>query len=215
MKKLFLILLIICGTYSVFTAGCKKDKVVDQPSVSADSTFNIIEVQTSEGNMYFQLYDGTPLHRDNFLKLVNDTFLNGTTFHRVVPDFVIQGGDPNSKNSDSTDDGKGGPGYTIPAEINTNLYKHDYGAIGAARDNNPAKSSSGSQFYVVVNKSGTHFLDGNYTVFGKVVKGMDVAVAIASKPRNANDRPFKDIKMRTKKLNLTRARFKADYNIIF
>ena len=112
---------------------------------------NYYEIVTPHGRLVILLYDETPGHRDNFAKLVDEGFYNGTTFHRVIANFMIQGGDPNSKNDDPMDDGQGGPGYTVPAEIDAARY-HKRGAIAAARQAdqvNPTRSSSGSQFYLV------------------------------------------------------------------
>lgn len=112
---------------------------------------NFFEISTPMGIMVIQLYDDTPIHRDNFKKLVNEGVLSGTTFHRVIGGFMIQGGDPNSKDDDPNNDGLGGPGYTIPAEIVPDRY-HKRGALASARtgDNmNPERESSGSQFYIV------------------------------------------------------------------
>jgi len=156
---------------------------------------NLVKIKTEYGDIIVYLYDATPKHKANFIKLVNEKFYDGTTFHRVIKDFVIQGGDPNSKDSDPKNDGQGGPGYLIDAEINP-LIKHKYGAVAAARDNNPEKKSNGSQFYIVVSKGGTDFLDGNYTVFGEVVSGMEAADKISLvETDGANNRPLKDIKM--------------------
>jgi cyclophilin family peptidyl-prolyl cis-trans isomerase len=159
------------------------------------SKVNLVQIKTSFGNMVIYLYDATPKHKENFIKLTKAKFFDGTTFHRCIKNFVIQGGDPNSKDNDPTNDGQGGPGYEIPAEINPAI-KHKYGAVGAARDGNPEKKSNGSQFYIVVNQGGTHALDGGYTVFGEVVSGMDVAEKIASVPTDgANNRPLKNVPM--------------------
>ncbi|MEZ4805648.1 MAG: peptidylprolyl isomerase [Bacteroidia bacterium] len=133
---------------------------------------DILEINTSYGKMYVWLYKATPLHRENYLKLGREGYLNNTTFHRVIPDFMIQGGDPNSKDTDPNNDGQGGPGYTIPAEIRDSI-KHHRGVMAAARTNNPEKASSGSQFYISVSTSGTAGLDGNYTVFGEVMSGIE------------------------------------------
>ncbi len=160
----------------------------------------LVVIETGKGIIKLQLYRETPQHRANFFRLVREGLLEGTTFHRVIPNFVIQGGDPNSKDADPNNDGLGGPGYTIPAEIQPAL-KHHYGAVGAARQAdaiNPTRASSGSQFYIVVAKAGTPFLDGAYTVFGQVLEGMDVAEAIAQVPRDAKDRPRQDIPMRVR-----------------
>ena len=121
------------------------------------------EIETRLGNIVIGLYDDTPGHRDNFAKLVDEGFYNGTTFHRVIANFMIQGGDPNSKNDDPMDDGQGGPGYTVPAEISTSRY-HKRGAVAGARQAdqvNPQRSSSGSQFYLV--HGGREFDDNTLT----------------------------------------------------
>jgi peptidyl-prolyl cis-trans isomerase B (cyclophilin B) len=160
----------------------------------------LIVIETPKGVMRLQLYRQTPIHRANFIKLAKEGFFNGTTFHRVVPNFVIQGGDPNSKDDDPLNDGLGGPGYTLPAEFVPEL-KHTYGAVGAARQGdaiNPKRESNGSQFYIVVNKAGTPFLDEAYTVFGKVLEGMEVAEAIAGVPRDRADRPQEPIRMQVR-----------------
>lgn len=186
-------------------SSCSKDN-------TDTSQQKILEIKTSFGNMYLWLNKETPLHRANYLALADSNYLDGTTFHRIVTNFVIQGGDPNSKDADSTNDGTGGPAYKIPAEINTTLFKHDYGAVGAARDNNTAKASSGSQFYIVVNKAGQANLDGNYTVFGKVIKGMDVAELIVKQPKNANNRPYTNITMDVNVLIKTPQQLKDEFN---
>lgn len=120
----------------------------DESSVNT----NYFEITTRHGRMVVRLYDDAPLHRDNFAKLASEDFYDGTTFHRVIANFMIQGGDPNSKNDDLSDDGQGGPGYTIPAEISTARF-HKRGALAAARQAdqvNPNRASSGSQFYLVL-----------------------------------------------------------------
>jgi cyclophilin family peptidyl-prolyl cis-trans isomerase len=170
----------------------------------------IIEVSTNKGNMYLYLFDATPKHKANFIKLANEKYFDKTTFHRVITDFVIQGGDPNSKNEDRSLHGQGGPDYKIDAEINSSL-KHDYGAIGAARDNNPDKKSSGSQFYIVVNKNGTHFLDNNYTVFGTCFFGMDVAEAISKVAKDGADNPNDRIEMTVKVIKISPKKLTKQY----
>ena len=119
--------------------------------ISAQSSRSRVIIETDSGNMVVELYNETPQHRDNFLKLAKEGFYNGTTFHRVIKDFMIQGGDPNSKIPGAQNLGSGGPGYTVPAEIKPEFI-HKKGALSAARqgDNvNPERRSSGSQFYVV------------------------------------------------------------------
>jgi cyclophilin family peptidyl-prolyl cis-trans isomerase len=124
---------------------------------------------------------------------------------------MIQGGDPNSKDSDTTNDGTGGPNYTIPAEIKSEI-KHKRGVIAAARTSNPAKASSGSQFYISVSTAGTAGLDNNYTVFGFVMKGMEYADNIVSQPRNmTNNRPFQNQTMQVKVIKKSLKEIKDEY----
>lgn len=118
---------------------------------SGEMTTNYYEIETRLGKMVIRLYDETPIHRDNFAKLASEQFYDGTTFHRVIAGFMIQGGDPNSKDDDPMNDGQGDPGYTLPAEILPQFYHHR-GAVAAARQPdqvNPERRSSGSQFYIV------------------------------------------------------------------
>ncbi len=160
----------------------------------------IFTIETKFGQMVLILHDSTPLHKANFIKLATSKFYDNTTFHRIIKGFMIQGGDVNSKDTDPNNDGMGSNGYTIPAEFKPNL-THTQGAVAAARmgDNvNPKKESSGCQFYIVENPSGTHFLDNNYTVFGQVIKGIEVISKIAEQSKNSMDRPNDDIKMTIK-----------------
>lgn len=206
------------GSYDVTLTASGKGESNTQTKkayiiVSSIPTEKIIEIKTSFGTMYMWLYKQTPQHRSNFLKLADSGFFDGITFHRIIKDFVIQGGDPNSLDSDTTNDGTGGPGYTIPAEFVDSL-KHDYGAIGAARTQNPQKASSGSQFYIVTNKAGTHQLDKNYTVFGKIISGVDIAYTISTQPKNAYDRPLTDIKMDVNVIEKTLQQLKTEFNFV-
>ena len=238
---------------------------------SANGPAKII-IFTDYGEIELQLYEKTPQHRDNFIKLVKDGFYDGTLFHRVIKEFMIQGGDPNSRNvTPGTRLGTGDPGYTIPAEI-VSEYIHKRGALAAARTNNPTKASSGSQFYIVQGKvstdeeldqvdvrigtqnayqmlaqyikeeeeamqkagqrvdpdsaqmrasrrasawlrenpyrmteevryvyktiGGTPHLDGEYTVFGEVIRGMEVIDKIAELETDDFDRPKVDVKIK-------------------
>lgn len=157
----------------------------------------LITIHTKFGDMTAVLYRETPIHYENFIKLAQEGFYDGTTFHRVILDFMIQGGDPNSKDSIDGNDGMGGPGYTQKAEITPNL-KHKFGAIAAARTGgpqNPEKRSSGSQFYIVENPDGVGFLDNEYTVFGQIIDGLDIIHTIAEQAKNSGDRPLENIEM--------------------
>ena len=183
-----------------------------------------IKIETNYGVIILKLYDNTPLHTANLVKLCKEHYFDSTLFHRVIPSFVIQGGDPDSKHAGPEKQlGDGDLSYLVPAEINAVNY-HKRGALGMARDNNPEKKSSACQFYIVVGKvvteeqlntistktnrvfsaeqrkvyttlGGTPFLDGNYTVFGEVTKGMEVVDTIAQLARNAADRPNVDVRI--------------------
>ena len=209
---------LLCLCVSVLlNSGCKQKEKVYQAVIS-----------TEYGDMTIELYNSTPLHRDNFIKLVNEGFYNDLLFHRVIESFMIQGGDPQSKDaSPSAMLGSGGPGYTIPAEIGA---PHIRGAIAAARTPNKKKESSGSQFYIVtgkplhpeeimqtelskkikyndvqkqlyLEKGGYPSLDMEYTVFGEVLSGMEVVDKISRVEKDNRDRPVKDVKMTIKMIN--------------
>lgn len=130
-----------------------------------------------------------PGHVNNFVKLSKEGYYNGTTFHRVIPGFMIQGGDPNSKNSDRSSHGMGGPGYKVKAEFNSKPHKR--GIVSMARSNDP--DSAGSQFFICV--ADANFLDWQYTVFGEVVSGMEVADKIVTMKRDGRDNPLERAEM--------------------
>ena len=154
------------------------------------------EMVTSHGTMKLRLYSKTPLHRDNFVKLVKEGYYDGLRFHRVIEGFMIQGGDPFSRDTAMINSwGTGGPNYTIPAEF-VGEYRHKKGAIAAARKGdmaNPKKSSSGSQFYIVQDEFGCSHLDGQYTVYGEVFDGLEVIDRIAMTPTDPYNRPYDDV----------------------
>lgn len=241
----------------------------------------IVDIETTLGPIKVKLYDDTPIHRDNFLKLVDEGFYNGVLFHRVIKDFMVQTGDPKSKNAEAAAMlGDGDPGYTLEAEIKYPTHFHKYGALAAARTGdmvNPERRSSGSQFYIVTGEKqdprtlemfaqranherkqayfnnlvrqhldeikalqeaddkdgleklrqkfiteteqnvkdevlpaeivetyqtigGTPHLDGQYTVFGEVIEGMDVVEKIQNAATGANDRPIEDIRIISAKI---------------
>lgn len=158
----------------------------------------LLDVVTSEGTIRIKLYEDTPKHRENFLKLASEGFYDNVLFHRVINGFMIQTGDPLTKSFDNPSQyGTGGPGYTIPAEILPH-YTHKKGALAAARQGdfvNPRRESSGSQFYLVHDPKHCVHLDGQYTIFGETVEGLDVIDAIATKRTNPNDRPLEDVRI--------------------
>ena len=196
-----------------------------------------IELVTTQGEIILRLSDSTPLHRDNFLRLVKSHYFDSVLFHRVIRNFMIQSGDPLSKQAKPGEPlGNGGPDYTIPSEFRVTLF-HKKGVLAAARegdDVNPQKASSASQFYIVQGKvftdagldsvetfrlhgrkipsdqrevyktlGGSPHLDQNYTVFGEVIKGLDVVDKIASVPTSKGidrDRPLEDVRILKVKL---------------
>lgn len=228
--KRWIVLLLNC--LMVISLTAQKDSTIKKKDRKRD-----VLMQTSMGDIIIRLSDSTPLHRDNFLKLVKVGYYDSVLFHRVIKDFMIQSGDPNSKRAAAGQAlGNGGPGYTIPAEFRKTLF-HKKGVIAAARmgDNvNPEKASSGSQFYIVQGKTftdgaldtlemqrlngrkipleqreayktigGTPHLDQGYTVFGEVIKGLDVVDKIAEVQTSRaqdRDRPLQDVRIIKAKL---------------
>jgi peptidyl-prolyl cis-trans isomerase B (cyclophilin B) len=217
------IFLFIASLFIVATISAQQDVKLKKKDRRRD-----IELTTTEGTIVLRLYDSTPLHRDNFLRLVKSKYYDSVLFHRVIKNFMMQAGDPNSKRAEAGQAlGNGGPEYKVPAEFRPSLF-HKKGVLAAARDNNPEKASSGSQFYITQGKKftdagldsvetfrlngrkisaehrevyktigGVPHLDQNYTVFGEVVKGLQVVDAIASEPTSTTppDRPLKDIRI--------------------
>ncbi len=169
------------------------DTGIEAPDLPEEPVFDIA---TSLGTIRVKLYSKTPKHRDNFVKLALDHFYDGILFHRVINGFMIQAGDPLSKDPANADMfGTGGPGYTIPAEF-VNEYYHKKGALAAARRGdaaNPKKASSGSQFYLVQDEMACLPLDGEYTIFGETVDGLDVIDRIAAVPTDRYDRPIENV----------------------
>lgn len=195
---------------------------------------SVVEMETTMGTITLKLYDETPLHRDNFLALVNRGFYDGLLFHRVIKDFMIQGGDPASRDAQPGQElGEGDMNYRLPAEIVFPQLYHKRGVLAAAREGdavNPERQSSACQFYIVVGQKfsdamldrvqqrieqatggqcklteeqretyktigGTPHLDGQYTVFGEVIEGMDVVEKIQLVSTDANDRPVEDVRI--------------------
>lgn len=219
MKKYFLILLI-----GLFMTPSLFQPLQAQKKPKKSKKDYLITVSTILGDMQLILYEKTPKHRENFLKLVQEGFYNDLLFHRVIDGFMIQGGDPDSKNAKPGQRlGSGGLDYRVDAEFDP-AFIHKKGALAAARDNNPKKASSSCQFYIVQGKKatdqelasfekrnnitysdeqkkiyneigGTPFLDQNYTVYGEVIKGLEVIDKIAIVKKDRTDRPTSDVKM--------------------
>ena len=197
MRKLFVFILIV--TIGSLTSCGEKEEVVT--------------VSTRFGDITILLYDQTPLHKANFIKLAKSGFYDSLTLHRVMDGFMIQGGDPNSKDADPDNDGTGGPGYTIEAEFNPEL-THIRGALAAARQPdfvNPTKASSGSQFYIIENEEGYHSLDGEYTIYGQTIDGFEVIEEIADQAVDRRNRPFEDITITVSVKPMTRKQITKAY----
>jgi peptidyl-prolyl cis-trans isomerase B (cyclophilin B) len=225
MKKI--VFLLLAFIFTQLTWG-QKDSIVTKRDRKKD-----VLLETSMGNIWIRLSDSTPLHRDNFIKLVKTNYYPGILFHRVIQNFMIQSGDPDSRGAaPGVPLGNGGPDYLIPAEFRPTLF-HKKGVIAAARDNHPQKASSASQFYLTQGKvfteagldsvetyrlkrkipadqrkvyttlGGVPHLDQNYTVFGEIVKGLEVVDKIAAVPTSKGpdkDRPLQDVKIIDAKL---------------
>ena len=173
------------------------NSVVSADEQTVDAVPVDVVIETKFGDIELKLFsDIAPGHVENFLKLTKSGFYDGTIFHRVIPGFMIQGGDPNSKGSDKSTHGTGGPGYAIDAEFNDK--PHVRGALSMARSRDP--DSAGSQFFIVVKKSS--FLDHQYTVFGEVISGMDVVDEIVSQKRDTRDNPMDRIEVKIRVIEL-------------
>jgi len=207
------LLMFVCLSFSFAQTTTKKSSEKE----------HLVAITTDLGTIKIKLYNETPQHRDNFLKLANEGFYDSLLFHRIIKSFMIQGGDPQSKNAAAGKAlGGGDVGYTVPAEFNPALF-HKKGALCAARTENPAKASSGCQFYIAQGKvytneeldrmgkaftpeqrkayttvGGVPFLDMGYTVYGEVTEGMDVLDKIAAVQTAPGDRPLKDLMMTVK-----------------
>jgi peptidyl-prolyl cis-trans isomerase B (cyclophilin B) len=216
MKLLYVPILMLLFTVMTISCGEQKRKIL---------------IETEYGKMTFELYNSTPKHRDNMVKLVNEGYYDDLLFHRIINGFMIQGGDPQSKNAPPAQSlGMGGPGYLIDAEIGAPHFKGTLAAARTGGASNPEKKSSGSQFYIVQGQpysdhqltgvaqmkgiayseaqiqkyaelGGTPELDMDYTVFGEIVDGIEVIDKIAQVPTGEADRPEKDVKMKIRMLN--------------
>lgn len=196
---------IIMAMVAIAAASCsscssrgQQDSAANESTEMENAKINEPEfdIVTTHGTMRVKLYSKTPKHRDNFKKLVAEKYYDGIRFHRVIEGFMIQAGDPFSRDTSMIGMwGQGGPDYTVPAEF-VNEYWHKKGALAAARKGdmaNPTKASSGSQFYIVHDENACLHLDGQYSIFGEVVEGLDVIDKIASVDVDRMDRPYEDV----------------------
>jgi cyclophilin family peptidyl-prolyl cis-trans isomerase len=194
------IVLIIAAALAIASCACRNESEQATETQTEMENTQIAEpmfdMVTSHGTMRLKLYSMTPKHRDNFVKLVKEHYYDGLRFHRVIEGFMIQGGDPYSRDTSKANLwGQGGPDYTVPAEF-VNQYWHKKGAIAAARKGdmaNPTKASSGSQFYIVHDENACLHLDGQYSIFGEVIEGLEVIDKIATVETDYYDRPMEDV----------------------
>jgi cyclophilin family peptidyl-prolyl cis-trans isomerase len=198
MKRIITALIVVLSIGLIATSCGNRKKAEQNNTDMAETTvyepeFNIV---TNFGTMKIKLYDKTPKHRENFTKLVSEKYYDGIRFHRVIEGFMIQTGDPYSRDLSMANAwGTGGLEYTIPAEF-VNQYYHKKGALAAARKGdmaNPKKASSGSQFYIVHDENNCLHLDGQYTIFGEVVEGLEIIDKIAAVETDPYDRPLQDV----------------------
>ena len=207
MKRIVLGTIILAASLTVLAScGLRSGKK------AADSTETVTEMEnkmmeepefdiiTTHGTMRVKLYSKTPKHRDNFVKLVKEKYYDGVRFHRVIEGFMIQTGDPYSRDTAMINKwGTGGPDYTVPAEF-VEDYHHKKGALAAARKGdlaNPKKASSGSQFYIVHDPENCAHLDGQYSIFGEVISGLEIIDKIATVDTDRYDRPYEDVIINT------------------
>ena len=208
-------LLVSCGGNAAKKAAKEAEKAAADSVAAAEQTQRTMEkiaqlpaepvfdIVTSMGVIKIKLYADTPKHRENFAKLALEKYFDGMLFHRVINGFMIQGGDPLTKDAaNKARFGTGGPDYTVPAEF-VPEHRHKKGALAAARRGdavNPYKESSGSQFYLVQDERNCAQLDGEYTVFGETIEGIDVIDKIAAVQTDGRDCPLQDVKIVTIKL---------------
>ena len=185
MKKLFLLLCVtLAGCQTVSVIDQNNSNVLNTNSATMSTSATKATIKTSMGDIVVKLYaDDSPKTVDNFAKLANEGFYNGTKFHRVIKDFMIQGGDPNSKTDNTNSWGTGGPGYQFADEFNT--HKLVKGSLAMA---NSGPNTNGSQFFIVT-ADATSWLDGKHTNFGEVIEGMDIVDAIGNVETDRMDRP--------------------------
>lgn len=185
MRSIFLIIL------GLVIVSCSRSN----KQLESSSIYDLAKITTSKGEIVFLLYDQTSIHKANFIKLVNEQYFNSYTFNRVIDNFVAQGGCPD------TPAGFTDSPYLLDPEFNPDL-RHIYGAVGAGRDDNLQMQSAGCQFYIVQNKDGLHHLDDKYTVFGQVVKGMDVVDKIVIAETDSIDQPLSPITLQIEIIEL-------------
>lgn len=176
--------------------------LINTGALAQKNKYEVGQIKTKFGEILIWLYDETPKHKASFIELANKGYWDSLSFNRVIPNFVAQGGCPD------TEEGFNDPEYLLEPEFHKNLL-HDYGMVGAGRDNNPGKISARCQFYIVQNKNGLHRLDNDYTIFGKVIKGMNLVDSIVNEKRDKNDQPLHTIKFDVNIIKLSAKKLKS------
>jgi peptidyl-prolyl cis-trans isomerase B (cyclophilin B) len=176
-------------------------------SAWSDKSYSVGRIETPKGEILFVLFDRTPHHKESFIKLAASHYWDSLTFNRVIPNFVAQGGCPD------TPAGFSGSPYLLAPEFSDSI-KHVYGAVGAGRDDNPGQLSAGCQLYIVANKDGLPKLDNHYTVYGQVFKGMDVVESIVAAPRDSTNKPFTPITLHIDVVSMSAGDLKSKYGYV-
>ena len=179
--------------------------IISIVSCSSEKKYEIGQIKTPKGEILLWLYDETPNHKESFIELANEGYWDSLSFNRVIPNFVAQGGCPD------TPEGFNDPEYLLEPEFVDSL-THTYGALGAGRDGNLDKLSARCQFYIVQNKNGEHRLDGDYTIFGKVIKGMDIVDTIVNVERDSLDEPLSTITLDVNMISIKESELKTIYS---
>jgi len=173
----------------------------------SDKSYSVGRIETPKGEILFVLFDRTPHHKESFIKLAASHYWDSLTFNRVIPNFVAQGGCPD------TPAGFSGSPYLLAPEFSDSI-KHVYGAVGAGRDDNSGQLSAGCQLYIVANKDGLPKLDNHYTVYGQVFKGMDVVESIVAAPRDSANKPFTPITLHIDVVSMSAGDLKTKYGYV-
>jgi len=179
--------------------------IISIVSCSSEKKYEIGQIKTPKGEILLWLYDETPNHKESFIELANEGYWDSLSFNRVIPNFVAQGGCPD------TPEGFNDPEYLLEPEFVDSL-THTYGALGAGSDGNLDKLSARCQFYIVQNKNGEHRLDGDYTIFGKVIKGMDIVDTIVNVERDSLDEPLSTITLDVNMISIKESELKTIYS---
>lgn len=214
MRQFFLLVFFLIGTVFIVPAQETDSLAIEQIEKEINETDYLVIISTKFGDIKLILYDDTPLHKQNFINMIRSGVFENCTFHRVIDHFMIQGGNPYTKPEPPSKEILDMVLYKVPNE-QLEKYTHVPGAIAMARqgdEKNPERKSSSNQFYIVENRAGAHHLDGKYTVFGRVMAGMDVVERIAEQKTDSKDKPVADIRMSLSVVEVERKNVELFYN---